>query len=83
MFAEPDPLFHDRFDAGRRLAREFRNGGGLATVVVGLDRGGVQVASEVARALASPAPARHAPPPRPGATARRVAVGCAHRPASG
>jgi putative phosphoribosyl transferase len=52
MFGEP--LFRDRFDAGRRLAGELREQWSPETVVVGLARGGVQVASEVARALASP-----------------------------
>ena len=49
-----EPLFRDRFDAGRQLARELRKERGAGTVVVGLARGGVQVASEVARELDLP-----------------------------
>jgi len=43
------PLFEDRRDAGRRLARALA--GAEADLVVGLARGGVAVAAEVARAL--------------------------------
>jgi putative phosphoribosyl transferase len=42
--------FHDRFDAGRRLAEALR-ARPAPDLVVGLARGGVQVAFEVARAL--------------------------------
>lgn len=46
--------FADRADAGRRLARELESERDPRTVVVGLPRGGVVVAAEVARALAAP-----------------------------
>lgn len=48
------PLFHDRFDAGRALARELEEPGAEERVIVGLARGGVQVAAEVARVLGAP-----------------------------
>jgi putative phosphoribosyl transferase len=52
----PDPLFVDRYDAGRalgeHLARRHREGGRTAPVVVlALPRGGVAVAAPVATAL--------------------------------
>ncbi len=48
--------FRDRVDAGRHLAEEVRRAGigGDDAVVLGLPRGGVPVAAEVARALAAP-----------------------------
>lgn len=46
--------FHDRTDAGRRLADRLRDLAGDRPLVVGLPRGGVVVAAEVARALAAP-----------------------------
>ena len=46
--------FADRADAGRRLARELESERDPRTVVVGLPRGGVAVAAEVARALGAP-----------------------------
>ena len=46
--------FADRADAGRRLARELETERDPRTVVVGLPRGGVVVAAEVARALGAP-----------------------------
>ena len=50
-------LFHDRVDAGRRLGDLLLEAGGLGgseVVVLGLPRGGVPVAAEVARVLGAP-----------------------------
>jgi len=47
-------MFSDRTDAGRQLARRLGHLRGDDVVVVGLPRGGVPVAYEVARALAAP-----------------------------
>jgi putative phosphoribosyl transferase len=47
-----EPIFQDRSDAGRKLAKQVtRSIKDPATVVLGLPRGGVPVAFEVARAL--------------------------------
>ncbi|OJU40601.1 MAG: phosphoribosyltransferase [Microbacterium sp. 69-10] len=46
--------FEDRADAGRELARELTHRAHEDCVVLGLPRGGVPVAAEVARALAAP-----------------------------
>jgi len=48
------PLFADRASAGRALGRELEPERGPELVVVGLARGGVQVAAEVGRVLGAP-----------------------------
>ena len=48
------PLFEDRVDAGIQLAASLRDLGDADVIVVGLPRGGVPVAAEVARALGAP-----------------------------
>lgn len=53
MFEET-ARYHDRKDAGARLAGRLKGHSGPATVVVGLPRGGVVVAAEVARRLSCP-----------------------------
>ena len=47
-------MFRDRSDAGRRLAQLLADHGGEDVIVLGLPRGGVPVAFEVARGLGVP-----------------------------
>lgn len=47
-------MFENRIDAGQQLAKELRHLAGRDVVVLGLPRGGVPVAAEVARALGAP-----------------------------
>jgi putative phosphoribosyl transferase len=47
----PERWFRDREDAGRQLARELMPYRGTGALVLGIPRGGVVVAAEVARAL--------------------------------
>ena len=49
-----NPVFHDRRDAGRQLGRALRNYERANPLVLGLPRGGVPVADEVAIALHAP-----------------------------
>jgi len=49
-----EKLFRDRRDAGQQLAGHLRRYAGASPIVLGLPRGGVPVAYEVARALAAP-----------------------------
>lgn len=55
LWARPQPLFKDRVDAGRQLARQLsRYADEPNVVVLALPRGGVPVGYEVARALHAP-----------------------------
>lgn len=56
LVEEEVPMFRDRVDAGRQLARVVQAAGlvGEQTVVLGLPRGGVPVAAEVSSALGVP-----------------------------
>ena len=45
------PLYRDRIDAGRRLARQLDAYRGAGALMLGIPRGGVPVAAEVARLL--------------------------------
>ncbi len=54
MLDDSEPVFLDRADAGRQLGDVLQAERGRDCVVVGLARGGVQVAAEVARALDAP-----------------------------
>lgn len=55
LFHQRDALFTDRVDAGRRLSQELKAYAGRTDVIVlGLPRGGVPVAAEVARQLRVP-----------------------------
>jgi putative phosphoribosyl transferase len=54
LLIRPGPRFADRGDAGRALAAELEGERGSELVVVGLARGGVEVAAEVAHVLAAP-----------------------------
>jgi predicted phosphoribosyltransferase len=47
-------MFEDRVEAGKRLARAVKHLVALDPIVLGLPRGGVPVANEVARALGAP-----------------------------
>lgn len=54
LWTGPSQRFADRRDAGRRLADRLAHVRGDAVLVLGLPRGGVAVAYEVARALDAP-----------------------------
>ena len=49
-----DPRFPDRRAAGRALARQIQHLAGPDTIILGLPRGGLPVADEVAQALQAP-----------------------------
>lgn len=49
-----DQVFHDRRDAGRQLGRALRDYERTSPIILGLPRGGVPVADEVASALHAP-----------------------------
>jgi putative phosphoribosyl transferase len=54
LLVRPAPLFADRGDAGTALATELEGERGPDLIVLGLARGGVEVAAEVARLLGAP-----------------------------
>ena len=51
---EPELIFKNRVEAGKRLASALERYGGEDVVVLGIPRGGVVVANEVAKALGAP-----------------------------
>ena len=66
-------LWRDRLEAGRALAGRFQDlrGRGADCTLLGLPRGGVPVAAEMARLLNLPLACWAVPPSRPSALARR------------
>lgn len=54
LLYRPSPLFADRHEAGVVLAAELQGEVGPELVVVGLARGGVEVAAQIARILEAP-----------------------------
>jgi predicted phosphoribosyltransferase len=54
MSSDTEAAFHDRADAGRRLAQSLAVFGKGPFAILALPRGGVPVAAEIARALAAP-----------------------------
>jgi len=68
-------LFADRLDAGRRLAARLGHLRSEPLVVLGLPRGGVPVASEVARALRASESMLGRGPPRAVEAPRRLGEG--------
>src|SRR2546427_2310060 len=72
----PEPLFRDRRDAGRALAARLERYRGWGPLVLGLPRGGVVVAAEVAPQLGAQLDVRGGrqaggPVPPPGGVGRR------------
>lgn len=55
LFGPHEPLFHDRFEAGRRLAERFGDLAGARDVLIlAIPRGGVEVGYALAEALSLP-----------------------------